>query len=159
MTAALMGSLALLTVLLVVAIVLGFAGRRWRRARLGLVVIGPLYSLAVLAYFLIEGSSSHCTGAGVTFRCSEVTYASAWGVRGWVTVAIVMILTLAPLAAAWLRNRAPSVVAAIALPVVMGSYLVGLAAWAPAWAAVLAAAIAGPPSRQETMKEPARRGV
>ncbi|OLD50855.1 MAG: hypothetical protein AUI42_01335 [Actinobacteria bacterium 13_1_40CM_2_65_8] len=117
-----------------------------RYVRLVLAGIGPLYSVAVLAYSLLEGSSSICTGSGGTFRCTEVTYASTWGFGGSVAVGIVMILTMAPLLSGWLRNRIPSVVAAIALPIVLISFTSGLAAWTPAWVAILAAAIAGPPS-------------
>lgn len=152
MTAAMTRLLTAAAALGVVAIVLGMVGRRWRSARVVLTVLGPLYSVVVLAYYLIEGSSSHCTGSGVTFRCSETTYASAWGVPGTVAVGVVMILSMAPLVSAWLRNRAPAVVAAIALPLVIGSIVIG-PAWLPAWAAVLAAAIAGPPSRGSTHVE------
>lgn len=119
-----------------------------RSVRLVLVAIAPVYSLFVLAYSLVEGATSICTGIGGTFRCTEVTYASTWGVAGSLAVAVAMLLTMAPLASAWLRKRVPSVVAAIALPVVIAAFPVALAAWVPAWAAVLAVAIAGPPSRE-----------
>jgi len=153
----LMGWLAVVITLFVAAILLGLAGRRWRSMRLSLAVLGPLYAAAVLIYSLVEGSTSTCTGTGGTFQCVEQTYASTWGVGGSMAVALVMILTLAPLASAWLRNRIPSLVAAIALPVVIGSFAVELVAWVPVWAAVLAAAIAGPPSRDRETKEPAPR--
>jgi len=146
----LMGWLAVVITLFVAAILLGLAGRRWLSARLPLAVVGPLYAAAVLIYSLVEGSTSTCTGTGGTFQCVEQTYASTWGVGG-------SMATLAPLASAWLRSRIPSLVAAIALPVVIGSFAVDLVAWVPAWAAVLAAAIAGPPSRLRETKEPAPR--
>jgi hypothetical protein len=117
-----------------------------RYVRLALVGIGPLYSVAALVYSLLEGSTSNCTGSGGTFRCTEVTYASTWGFGRSVAVGVVIVLTMAPLVSAWLRNRAPSVVVAIALPIVMIVFWSELAAWTPAWAAVVAAAIAGPPS-------------
>ena len=60
--------LALATTLFVAAIVLGFAARRWYGARVVAAGIGPVCSLAVLLYFLIEGTSSYCTGTGATFR-------------------------------------------------------------------------------------------
>jgi hypothetical protein len=145
--------LALATTLFVAAVVLGFAARRWRGARVVVAGIGPVCSLAVLLYFLIEGSTSYCTGTGATFRCSEVTYASTWGVRGSAAVAVVMILTMAPLVSAWLHNRTPAVVAAIALPAMLVLFGFELAAWIPAWAGVLAAAIAGPPSTERAAKE------
>jgi hypothetical protein len=145
--------LALATTLFVAAILLGFAAQRRRGLRVLVAGIGPVCSLAVLLYFLIEGSSSYCSGAGATFRCTEVTYASTWGVRGSATVAVVMILTMAPLVSAWLHNRAPAVVAAIALPAMLGLFGFELAAWIPAWAGVLAAAIAGPPSPERAANE------
>lgn len=154
MTAAL-GALTLVIALFVAAILLGLAGRRWRSTRLVVAGIGPVYSVAVLLYSLVEGASSICTGEGGTFRCTEVTYASTWSVGGAVAVAIVMILTMAPLASAWVRNRIPSVVAAVALPIVVLSFTTTLAAWVPAWAAVLAAAIAGPPSGRPETKDAA----
>jgi hypothetical protein len=146
MTADLMRSLTLVTVLFVAAIVSGIAGRRWRNVRLMLTAIGPLYSLGVLGYSLIEGSTSICTGSGGTFTCNEVTYASTWGASELIAVGVAVILTMAPLASAWRRNGIPSIAAAIALPVVMALFWGALGAWVPAWAAVLAAAIAGPPS-------------
>lgn len=143
-----MGWLTLVIAPFVAAVVLGIAGTQLRSVRLVLVAIGPLYSLGVLLFSLVEGSTSICTGTGGTFRCTEVTYASTWGGAGSVAVAIVVILTMTPLASAWRRTRWPSVGAAIAMPVVMVLFAGVLAPWAPAWAAVLAAAIAGPPSRE-----------
>ena len=149
----LMSLLTLATTLFVAAIVLGFAARRWRGLRVVVAGIGPVCSLAVLLYFLIEGTTSYCTGTGATFRCSEVTYASTWGVRGSAAVAVVVVLTMAPVVSAWLHNRAPAVVAAIALPAMLGLFGFELAAWIPAWAGVLAAGIAGPPSTEPAAKE------
>lgn len=149
----LMRLLALAGALFVAAIALGFAARRWRGARVVVAGVGPVCSLAVLLYFLIEGSSSYCTGAGATFRCTEVTYASTWGVRGSAAVVVAVILTMAPLVSAWLRNRAPAVVAAVALPATLALFGFELVAWIPAWAGVLAAAIAGPPSTERAAKE------
>ena len=149
--------LVLASALLVAAIVLGFAARRWHGARVVVAGIGPACSLAVLLYFLIEGTTSRCSGSGATFRCTEVTYASTWGVRGSAAVAVVMILTMAPLVSAWFHNRVPAVVAAIALPAMLPLFGFELAAWVPAWAGVLAAAIAGPPSTERAAKETAPR--
>lgn len=143
-----MSSFTLVTVASVVAILLGLAGRRWRQLRLVLAGIGPLYASAVLIYSLIEGSTSICTGTGGTFRCTEVTYASTWGLGGSVAVGVSMVLTLGPLLSVWLGNRIPSVVASIALPIAL-IFTIAPAAWLPAWAAVLAAAIAGPPSDEK----------
>ncbi len=150
-----MGWLTFVIAPLVAAVVLGISGTRLRSVRLVLVAIGPLYSLGVLLYSLVEGSTSICTGTGGTFRCTEVTYASTWGVAGSVAVAVVVILTMTPLVSAWRRTRLPSVAAALALPVVMVLFADVLAPWAAAWAAVLAAAIAGPPTTERDAKETA----
>jgi hypothetical protein len=133
-----------------VAVALGLIGRRWRAMRSFLVVIGPLYALAIFAFFQVEGAGSECAGAGATFHCWEITYASTWGVYGWVVVGVVMVLSMAPIASALMRRRAPTVAAALLLALVIGVYLTGLVLWVPAWAGVLAAAIAGPPSRERT---------
>jgi hypothetical protein len=146
MLANLAGSLVILGVVVAVAIAIGLIGLRWRAMRSFLVVIGPLYAVGIFVFFQFEGAGSDCAGAGLTFHCWEISYASTWGVYSWVIVAVVMILSLAPIASAWLRWRAPAVTAAVLLPLVIGAFLTGLIPWVPAWAGVLAAAIAGPPS-------------
>jgi hypothetical protein len=70
-------------------------------------------------------------------------------------VALLVLLSLAPLLSVRLHWRAPAVVAAIAMPLVFAIYLPGLWPWAPAWAAALGSAIAGPPSREASAKNPA----
>lgn len=129
----------------VAAIIAGLLARRRRSAQLTLAVLGPLYAFGLLAFMMVEGSYSTCTGGGTTFRCVEVTYASTWGVVEWLAVAGVTLLSLVPLVAMWLRTRIPSVAASFAIPVVIALYGLGLVAWMPAWFAVLAATIAGPP--------------
>jgi hypothetical protein len=62
---------------------------------------------------------------------------------------------LAPLLSVRFHRRAPAVVAAIAMPLVFAIYLPGLWPWAPAWAAALGSAIAGPPSREANANETA----
>src|SRR5216683_3117045 len=142
------GAAGVLAALLVAAIALGLIGRRRRSLRVFLAWIGPLYSLGILTYFL-------CDGAGATFHCWEISYASTWGLQGSVMVALLVLLSLAPLLSVRLHWRAPAVVAAIAMPLVFAIYLPGLWPWAPAWAAALGAAIAGPPSREPRAKETA----
>ena len=146
-------AIAIVSAILVVALALGLIGLRWRAMRTFLVVIGPLYTLAVFIYFLFEGAGSECAGAGQTFHCWEITYASTWGVHGSVVVGIAMILSGSPIVAAWIRRRAPAVVASVALPLLIGIYGMSLIPWVPSAAAVLAAAIAGPPSRDRDQKE------
>src|SRR5260370_12964743 len=107
------GAAGLLAALLVAAIALGLIGRRRRSLRVFLAWIGPLYSLGILAYFVFEGAGSECDGAGATFHCWEISYASTWGLQGSVLVALLVLLSLAPLLSVRLHWRAPAVVAAI----------------------------------------------
>lgn len=133
---------------LVVGFVLvGLVGLRWTSARLVVVFLAPLYSIGLFVYFLVAGAGGECSGAGASFRCWEVSYASTWGVRGSLIVAVLILLSFAPVLSARMRSRVPSVIATIAMPIVMAIYVIALWPWAPAWAAVLGAAIAGPPSR------------
>jgi len=122
-----------------------------RRLRVFLVVIGPLYSVAVFAYFVLEGTGSACSGAGASFHCWEITYASKWGPTGSLVIGTVMILTLGPALSAKLRARMPSIVSAVLIPIVMAVDISHTWPWLPAWAAVLAAAIAGPPTRRASL--------
>jgi hypothetical protein len=111
-----------------------------------LVFLPSVAAVVPLLYYVIEGSVSECSGAGTTFRCVEVTYASSWDASAWILVGAVILLTLAPGLSAFTRNALPSVLVAIGLPVLFAIYPAFLWSWVPAWAFVLAAAIAGPPS-------------
>ncbi len=122
-----------------------------RRLRVFLVVIGPLYSVAVFAYLVLEGTGSACSGAGTSFRCWEITYASKWGLTGSLVIGAVMILTLGPALSAKLRARMPSIVSAVLIPIAIAVDISHAWPWLPAWAAVLAAAIAGPPTRRSSL--------
>lgn len=140
-----------LAVIVIASAVLGLVGRYWRPIRVILVGLAPLCSAAIIFYFVFEGSMSQCSGYGVTLHCWEVSYASAiWSRGGWAVagVAMAVILTLAPIASAWLRRSTPSVVAACVLPLLIATFFWYVASWTYAWPAVLAAAIAGPPSRE-----------
>ena len=149
------GTAGVLAALLVAAIVLGLFGLRRRSLRVFLAWIGALYSVGILIYYLFEGAGSECDGAGATFHCWEISYASTWGVQGSLMVAVLMLLSLAPLLSVRMHSRVPAVVAAIAMPLVIAISLTGLWPWAPACAAALGAAIAGPPSREASAKGPA----
>ncbi len=127
-------------------VLLGLVGRRWSTLKVVLVFLPPMAAAVPLLYYAVEGSVSECSGAGATFRCIEVTYASEWDVTAWILVGVVILLTLAPGLSAFMRNALPSVLVAIGLPVLFAIYPVFLWSWVPAWALVLAAAIAGAPS-------------
>ncbi|HSS94245.1 MAG TPA: hypothetical protein VLR46_09670 [Candidatus Dormibacteraeota bacterium] len=136
-----------LATLVVAAVAFGLAGLRWRGVRVLLMWVGPIYSLSIFVYYFFEGAGSQCAGSGPTFHCWEISYASTWGLYGSLFVGITVILSIAPVVSAVLRTRTPAVISAVVLPVLIGLYLSGLWTWAPAAAAVAAAAIAGPPSR------------
>ena len=142
------GSWYAAVILAVVGLLLGLAGRRWGFIRQVLMLLAPISSVIPLAYYVVEGQVSHCTGAGATFRCTESSYASLWGTYRWVLVAMVILFTLAPILSARLRNALPSALAAIALTFLVAANAAFLWPWVPAWAIVLGAAIAGPPSRE-----------
>jgi hypothetical protein len=146
------GAAGVLAALLVAAIALGLIGLRRRSLRLFLASIGPLYSVGIVAYFVFEGSGSECDGAGATFHCWEISYASAWGLEGSLMVAALVLLSFVPLLSVRMHSRVPAVVAAIAVPLVIATNLPDLWPWAPACAAALGAAIAGPPSREGSSK-------
>jgi hypothetical protein len=146
------GAAGLLAALVIAAVAFGLMGLRWRSLRVFLTWIGPLYSLAILVYSLFEGSGSECAGAGATFHCWEISYASSWGPYS-VLVGILILLSLAPALSARMHSRTPSVVATITMPLVIAIYVSVLWPWAPAWAAALGAAVAGPPSREASAKE------
>jgi hypothetical protein len=133
-------------------VLLGLAGRRWKAFQMSLVFLAPLAAAVPLLYYVVEGSVSECSGAGANFRCIEVTYASEWDAIAWILVVAVILLSLAPGLAAWWRNALPSILVAIALPVLFAIYPAFLWSWVPAWTLVLAAAIAGPPSREASSK-------
>src|SRR5260370_31712547 len=113
------GAAGVLAALLVAAIVLGLFGLRRRSLRVFLAWIGALYSVGILIYYLFEGAGSECDGAGATFHCWEISYASTWGVQGSLMVAVLMLLSLAPLLSVRMHSRVPALLAAIAMPLVI----------------------------------------
>src|SRR5260370_40588234 len=64
---------------------------------------------------------------------------------------LVTILSLAPIASAWSGRRTPSVTAAYMIPVLVLVFFIFVAPWLFIWPAVLAAAIAGPPTRKASL--------
>jgi hypothetical protein len=146
------GAAGVLAALLVAAVVLGLFGLRRRSLRVFLAWIGPLYSVGIVIYFFFEGAGSECDGAGATFHCWEISYASTWGFQGSLMVAVLLLLSFAPLLSLWMHRRGPAVVAAIAMPLVIAINLPDLWPWAPACAAAVGAAIAGPQTREASAK-------
>lgn len=111
----------------------GLVGSGSRPVRQVLVWIGAALSLGVFLYALVAGGpNGHAYIAGV----------NALGVA---VIAVVIVLCLAPVLAARLKSRAPSVMATILLAVLVLIFPLGLFPWMPAASCVLAAAIAGPP--------------
>jgi hypothetical protein len=152
MTLEVAGAAGVLAALLVAAIAFGLIGLRMRSVRVFLAWIGPLYAVGIFGYLLFEGSGSECDGAGATFHCWEISYASTWGLQGSLLVGVLMLLSLAPLLSMRMHRRVPSMLAVIAMPLVIATNLPDLWPWAPACAAALGAAIAGPPSREAGAK-------
>lgn len=111
----------------------GLFGGGSRPMRLLLVWIGAALSLGVLLYALVAG--------GPNGRA----YIAGVNTLGLAVIVVVVALCLAPMLAAKVRSRIPSVMATILLAVLVLSFPLGLFAWMPAASCVLAAAIAGPP--------------
>ncbi len=144
------GGIAVLTLM---GVLVGFAGRFWRPIRTILVGLAPLASAGIIVFFLFEGSASRCDGSGATFHCWELSYfvvllGNGFAVTG---IGLVTILSFAPIVSAWLGRRSPSVTAAYIMPVLILMFFVFVTPWLYVWPAVLAAAIAGPPSRRTSL--------
>src|SRR6266404_4044008 len=148
-----LGFFELVAGLTLAGVLIGIAGRFWRPVRILLVALAPLGSAGIILFFLFEGSGSQCAGSGATFHCWELSYyvvllGNAFAVVG---IGLVTILSLAPIASAWLGRRAPSVTAAFIMPVLILMFFIFVTPWIYVWPAVLAAAIAGPPSRRSSL--------
>ncbi len=148
-----LGLFGLVAGLTLAGVLIGIAGRYWRPIRIFLVGLAPLGSAGIVLFFLLEGSGSQCAGAGATFHCWEVSYYVVLLGNGFAVVGIglVTILSLAPIASAWLGRRTPSVAAAYIIPVLVLLLFIFVAPWLFIWPAVLAAAIAGPPTRKASL--------
>src|SRR6266852_1149046 len=140
-------------VLFIAGIVVGVAGRFWRSIRVLLVGLAPLGSAAIVLYFIFEGSVSQCAGTGATFHCWETSYASAMIGNGDAVagVAIATLLSLAPIASAWIGRPGPSSFAVIALPLLVLGLFLYLGPWFFIWPALIAAATSGPPTRRASL--------
>jgi len=148
-----LGFFELVAGLTLAGVLVGIAGRFWRPVRILLVALAPLGSAGIILFFLFEGSGSQCAGSGATFHCWELSYyvvllGNAFAVVG---IGLVTILSLAPIASAWLGRRSPSVTAAYMIPVLILVFFIFVAPWLFIWPAVLAAAIAGPPTRKPSL--------
>ena len=129
--------------LALLAILLGFVGRRSNNARILLTVLAPIGSAVFLEYFLFQAQVYDC--AAVPARCEWVAYTATWGPLAWIVMTTAMALSLAPLLSLLIRNRLPSAVAAVALLLLVAAFTIFLWSWVLPVAALFAAAIAGPP--------------
>ncbi len=148
-----LGFFDLVAALTLAGLLVGIAGRFWRPIRILLVGLAPLGSAGIILFFLFEGSGSQCAGAGAAFHCWELSFyvvllGNGFAVTG---IGLVTILSLAPIASAWLGRRTPSVTAAYMIPVLILVFFIFVAPWLFIWPAVLAAAIAGPPTRKASL--------
>jgi hypothetical protein len=144
-----------IAIFLAIGVLFGFAARRWRTLTAVAVVMPLIAAIVPLLYFVLEGNVSACTGSGSNFRCVEVSYASTWSVADWILIGAVVLLTAAPIVSMRLRNRLPSLLAAIVLAGLIAPNLAFLYSWILAAALVVGAAIAGPPLKR-TEPTPAR---
>lgn len=130
-------------------IVVGIMGRRLRALRYVLAGAAPVYSVALFVYALFRGGPNECaySPGPPGYTCHPTSFLSSIGWFGVLVVAVVTIVSLSPLLAAWSRRRMPSVLGTVVLTILIALYVFGLLDWVPADAAVLAAAIAGPPNR------------
>ena len=69
-----------IAIFVVVGVLFGLAGRRWRMFKALAVVLPLIAAIVPLLYFVLEGNVSACTGSGSNFRCVEMSYASTWSV-------------------------------------------------------------------------------
>jgi hypothetical protein len=118
-------------------VIAGFLGASVHRIRQVLVWAAAVYSVGVFVYGLVAGGPHGSA------------YIAGLNVVGVAVVVVVTVLSLAPILSARTRSRAPSVVAAIVMGVLILIFTLGLAPWVPAASSVLAAAIAGPPGKAE----------
>lgn len=126
-------------------VIAGVAGLRSEWFRWVLSAIGGIYSLLFLIYGLFRGGVNDCVGSGSSYVCHPTPLLADIGWDGVLFIAAVTLLTLAPLVAAWLGMRWPSIVAAVVLILMLPFFLIGLSLSMPAISAVIAAAVAGPP--------------
>lgn len=129
-------------------VVLGLAGRRRRRVRYVVTWGGPVFAAGLFVYALFFGGPDECRPypGPPGYACHSTSMLSSVGWFGVVVIVAVTVVSLAPLAAARGRTRTPSVLGAIILAVLIAVFFAALLLWIPADAAVLAAAIAGPPN-------------
>jgi hypothetical protein len=139
--------LVVVAVAITAAVVLGLIGQRVRRMRFVLVWLAPLYSAAVFVYVLFRGGPDVCAPypGPPGYACHPTSFLSSIGWFGVLVVVAVTLVSFAPVIAARTRSRTPAVLGTIALTALIALYVLGLLTWVPADAALLAAAIAGPP--------------
>lgn len=141
------------------AAILGLAGLRSAAVRKLLVGLAPLYSVALFVYGLFRGGPNDCVTAPSPpgYVCHPTSFMSDIGWYGVLIVTTVTVVSLSSIAAGLTRTRTPSVLGAIVLLVLIALFPTGLLLWVPAEAALIAAAVAGPPGRrgQGATAEPA----
>lgn len=132
-------------------LVLGLAGLKLRALRYVLAGAAPVFSVGLYVYGLFRGGPNECVDAPGPpgYICHPTPFLSSIGWYGVIVVTVVTVVSLAPLVAAWTRRRAPAVLGTVVLTGLIVFYIYGLLDWVPAAAAMLAAAIAGPPNRLE----------
>ena len=137
-------------------LVLGVIGMKVRAIRYLVAGAAPLYAVVLFIYALFRGGPNECVPypGPPGYVCHPTSFLSGIGWFGVFVVVAVTLVSFAPLIAARRGSRSPAVLGAVVLTALIALYLLALLTWVPADAAVLAAAIAGPPRRREPVAAP-----
>jgi MFS family permease len=142
----------------VLGFIAGLLGRRFGRVRQVLVWPAAVISVGIFVYGLFRGGPNDCVSTGgSSYACHPTAYIADLTLFGVAVIVAVTVLSLAPIAAAFTRRRAPSVIATCVLALLIFIFPLGLLPWVPAASCVLAAAIAGPPRASRRGEGPPER--
>ena len=138
-----------------VGVCVGVIGLRFRRLRQFLMWPAAAYALLILVYGLFRGGPNECVenAAATGYTCHPTAAFADLSMLGVVVIGAVTLLSVAPIVAGRAHSRAPSVVAAVILVLLILVFTFDLLFWIPAASAVLASAITGPPDSALAYKE------
>jgi len=122
-------------------VLVGLVGLRTIVVRWFVATIPGAYAVLLFTFLSVRGGPKDCTSAG----CHPTSFLSDIGLNGVFVVVFVRLLTLTPLGGAWVGVRWPSVTGAVLLVALIALNPFGFVIWVPAAAAVIGAAVAGPP--------------
>lgn len=139
--------LVLVAAAFLLAFVLGVMGRRSRAVQAALPWVAPVYATALFVYALFRGGPDECVPypGPPGYACHATSFLSSVGGYGVLVAVVLTLVSFTPLVMARTGRRMPAILGTIVLAALVALYFFVFATWAPAAAAVLAAAIAGPP--------------